>query len=330
MKIHFNFVNSAKKEINEHCLKQSIFNKNKNSSHITAGLESIKEFKKLVGLGNIKELVEEIIAFVKIQKKRELEGLATEPMVFHMIFKGNPGTGKTTVARLMGKLFKELGILEKGDVNEVERADLVGEYVGHTAQKTREQVRKSLGGVLFIDEAYSLARGGVKDFGKEAIDVLVKAMEDYRNDFVLILAGYKVEMELFLNSNPGLRSRFPIQLEFSDYTVEELLKIAKMMLEERQYCLTAEAEIKLKNAIRNAVSIGHCYEGNARLARNIIEKSIRAQALRLIHENNFSREQLIYLKACDIEDLTSKINNNNDNNVIKIFEAKKSAASGGN
>ncbi|NLO88926.1 MAG: AAA family ATPase [Clostridia bacterium] len=294
-----------------------------------AGLESVKELKKLVGLENIKELVEEIIAFVKIQKKRELEGLATEPMVFHMIFKGNPGTGKTTVARLMGKLFKELGILERGHVNEVERADLVGEYVGHTAKKTREQIKRSLGGVLFIDEAYSLARGGAKDFGKEAIDVLVKAMEDYRNEFVLILAGYKAEMDLFLNSNPGLRSRFPIQLNFADYTIDELFKIAKIMLEERQYRLSVEAEIKLKNVLEKAVSNGHCYDGNARLVRNIIEKSIRAQALRLINENNFSREQLIYLQACDIKDIPSKIRNSNDN-IIRVFEAQKFAVSGGN
>jgi len=290
-------------------------------------LESVKEFKKLVGLENVKELVEEIIAYVKIQRRRQQEGLATEPMVFHMIFKGNPGTGKTTVARLMGKLFKELGILEKGHVNEVERADLVGEYVGHTAQKAREQIRKSLGGVLFIDEAYSLARGGPKDFGKEAIDVLVKAMEDHRKELILILAGYKNEMDIFLNSNPGLRSRFPIHLEFTDYTVEELLEISKMMLEERQYRLSTEAEIKLEMIIKKAIATGHCYDGNARFVRNIIEKSVRSQALRLVKQKSLSREQLIYLEACDIADQTYKIESNR--NIALIQDAKKFAALGG-
>ncbi|KKM13063.1 stage V sporulation protein K [Clostridiales bacterium PH28_bin88] len=139
--------------------------------------EVIQELDSLVGLTSVKQLVGELRAFVEIQRRRARENLVTEPLVLHMIFKGNPGTGKTTVARILGKLFKEMGILAKGHLVEVERADLVGEYIGHTAQKTRDQIKKALGGVLFIDEAYSLARGGEKDFGKEAIDAMVKAMD---------------------------------------------------------------------------------------------------------------------------------------------------------
>ena len=176
-----------------------------------------KELNELIGLQSVKKMILEVQAFVDIQKRRTQEKLAAEPTVLHAVFKGNPGTGKTTVARIVAKLFKEVGVLQKGHLVEVERADLVGEYIGHTAQKTREQIKKALGGVLFIDEAYSLARGGEKDFGKEAIDVMVKAMEDNKDNLIIILAGYKDEMDWFLCSNPGLRSRFPLHIEFPDY-----------------------------------------------------------------------------------------------------------------
>ncbi|HBI27276.1 MAG TPA: stage V sporulation protein K, partial [Peptococcaceae bacterium] len=155
----------------------------------------LKELNGLIGLSEVKSLVSEVSAYVQIQRRREKALLHTEHLVLHMIFKGNPGTGKTTVARIMGKLLYSMEVLSQGQLIEVERADLVGEYIGHTAHKTREQIKKAMGGILFIDEAYSLARGGTKDFGKESIDVLVKAMEDYKQDFVLILAGYKGEME---------------------------------------------------------------------------------------------------------------------------------------
>lgn len=219
---------------------------------------------------------------------------------FPGMFKGNPGTGKTTVARIVSRLFKEMGILDKGHVVEVERADLVGEYIGHTAHKTREQLKKSLGGVLFIDEAYSLARGGEKDFGKEAIDTLVKNMEEYKDNLILILAGYKREMEWFLETNPGLRSRFPIIIDFPNYTVQELMDIADLMLTKRQYQLSEEGKAELENILNQRLKNSHEHSGNARLVRNLIEKAIRTQAVRLVNENNITRNDLILISQEDI------------------------------
>ena len=290
-------------------------------------LKCIKDLDKLVGLENVKELFEEIYSFVKIDKRRQQEGLVSTPMVFHMIFKGNPGTGKTTVARLMGKFFRELGLLEKGHLHEVERADLVGEYVGHTAQKTRDQIRKSLGGVLFIDEAYSLARGGGRDFGREAIDALVKSMEDYRKELVIILAGYKEEMDLFIESNPGLRSRFPIQLEFQDFSVVQLTDIAMMMFGERQFFLTPQAEKHLETIINEEALDGHRYSGNGRFVRNLVEKTIRNQALRLAKSKSLTREQLILVEACDLPASSYKIKRNDT--LVSYEMAKRMLTPGG-
>lgn len=262
----------------------------------------LEEIENLVGLENVKKLIFEIQAYIEIQRKRKEENLATDPLVLHMIFKGNPGTGKTTVARCIARLFKELDVLKKGHVIEIERADLVGEYIGHTALKTREQIQRALGGVLFIDEAYSLARGGEKDFGKEAIDCLVKAMEDYKDELILILAGYKREMEWFLQTNPGLRSRFPIHINFPDYTINELYEIAELMLQKRQYKLTAEAKNLLKYTLQQRVLIGHEHSGNARMVRNLIEKAIRLQAVRLVENNLISRDDLILITSDDIKE----------------------------
>lgn len=258
------------------------------------------DFDELVGLDDIKEVFKEIAAFVEIQKQRGQEGLATEPMTLHMLFKGSPGTGKTTVARIAGKLFKELGVLSKGHLIEVDRADLVGEYIGHTAQKTKEQLKKASGGILFVDEAYSLGRGGEKDFGKEATDILVKYMEDWRDDLIVILAGYTREMDAFLASNPGLRSRFPLQLEFPDYNVMELVAIGKSMLKKRQYWLEEDAAEELEKILRRAILQGHNRSGNARLVRNLVEKAIRRQAVRLVKQSWVSREDLMMITKADL------------------------------
>ncbi len=260
------------------------------------------ELNRLVGLKNIKHVVYEIYALLKIGRQRELVGLPSEHQMLHMVFKGNPGTGKTTVARILGRLFREMGVLSEGHLIEVERADLVGEYIGHTAQRTREWVKKAMGGILFIDEAYSLARGGEKDFGREAVDTLVKAMEDYKNEFILILAGYPQEMEYFLSSNPGLPSRFPIQMSFPDYTVNELLEIADSMLKERQYCLAPQAKQKLREFLlkKDSSPFRHTF-GNAREVRNVVEKAIRRQACRLFQMPQPTREQLMQIEAQDFE-----------------------------
>lgn len=254
----------------------------------------------LVGLHEVKRVVDEIKAYIEIQEKRALHNLKSSPMALHMIFRGNPGTGKSTVARLLGKLLFSLGALSKGHLVEVERADLVGEYIGHTAQKTRAQLQKAMGGILFIDEAYSLGRGGNKDFGKEAIDVLVKGMEDYRHDFVLILAGYPREMDYFMRINPGLSSRFPIQLTFPNYSIKELLDIAILMATERHYRFSPEAKSALRAYLAKELQQNPHNFSNARLIRNLLERSIRRQAVRLSNLGVPTREDLITISAADL------------------------------
>ncbi|EEG78547.1 AAA family ATPase [Dethiobacter alkaliphilus] len=268
----------------------------------------INELNRLVGLGNVKELVREIRAYVEISRRRQSFQLKNDGLVLHMVFKGNPGTGKTTVARILGKMLAELQVLPKGHLVEVERADLVGEFIGQTAQRTREQLKKAMGGILFIDEAYSLARGGNKDFGKEAIDTLVKAMEDNKNDLILILAGYEQEMEKFLRTNPGLRSRFPIHLNFPDYSCNELLDIALMMIKERQYQLTAGALDYLRRHLQEQIDKNTSNFSNARLVRNLIERAIRRQALRLVDKRIYGRDELMQIMREDLMATQNEVN----------------------
>jgi stage V sporulation protein K len=267
--------------------------------------EIFKELDMMVGLEQVKELIYEIFATLQIAQYRSDAGLISKSHVYHMIYKGNPGTGKTTVARLIAKLFHRMGVLSKGHFIEVERADLVGEYIGHTAIKTRDLVKKAMGGILFIDEAYSLARGGEKDFGKEAIDALVKAMEDHREDFVLILAGYSEEIEQFLTLNPGLPSRFPVQMEFRDFTVDELLKICENMVKERDYVLLPATVFRLKQLLMEEKHTLWKTFSNARFVRNSLDKAIRNQAVRLMNLYPVvpSKQELMTIRP---EDVTGK------------------------
>lgn len=259
------------------------------------------ELDSLVGLQSVKRVVGEIQAFALIQKYRKTLQLACEPMVLHTIFTGNPGTGKTTVARLFSRMLKEIGILQKGHTVEVERADLVAQYIGQTAQKTREVLKQASGGLLFIDEAYSLARGGERDFGKEAIDTLVKAMEDQRDNLVVVLAGYPRPMEQFLEANPGLRSRFPVIISFPDYSDLELYKIAQSMLEKREYTLTSQAQQDLVRHIRRLRQGDPISFGNARAVRNLVEQLIRRQAVRLVRKDGLTKGELTLILPCDFE-----------------------------
>ena len=196
--------------------------------------DPMEELDALIGLQSIKHDVKEIIAYAKVQKMREENGLKTAPVSLHLVFTGNPGTGKTTVARIMAKLYRQIGVLSKGQLVEVDRSGLVAGYVGQTALKTQQKIEEAMGGVLFIDEAYALAKEG-NDFGQEAIDTILKAMEDNRKDFIVIVAGYTKPMETFIESNPGLKSRFNKYIEFADYTMEELTAIFQTFCDKYEY-----------------------------------------------------------------------------------------------
>lgn len=254
-----------------------------------------KEMEEIVGQQKVKDYLLALEQNALIQRKRAQRGLKSVPVSMHMIFTGNPGTGKTTVARIFARYLKAIGILSTGVLVEVSRKDLVGQYVGHTAPLTNQMIASAIGGVLFIDEAYSLYRGKDDSFGLEAIDTLVKAMEDNRDNLIVILAGYSKEMADFLEANSGLKSRFPNQIEFADYTGSELYAIAKSIAKNSDYRLSDECEAKLITYFDKVQSCHSQSSGNGRLARNIIEKAILKQSQRLIQENSDELDLLLPL-----------------------------------
>lgn len=244
--------------------------------------ELMAELDSLIGLDGVKHEVRSLINLIKVRKMRKAHDLKVMDMSFHMVFTGNPGTGKTTVARLVAKIYKQLGFLSKGQLIETDRSGLVAGYVGQTAGKVTEVVKSALGGILFIDEAYALARKGMEnDFGREAIDTLVKLMEDNRDDLVVIVAGYTDEMHDFLTSNPGLISRFNKYIDFPDYTDDELMAILAMNAKKQGY-VVSEGANGVVRAMLEAMTVGDRLDfGNARGMRNTLEKLVQAQANRI-------------------------------------------------
>lgn len=251
----------------------------------TGALDTIRaEINELVGLAPVKEYVFGLADNLQVQQRRAAAGLKTASLSMHMIFTGNPGTGKTTIARLVAKYLKAIGALKGGQLVEVTRADLVGRYTGHTAPLTNSVIESALGGVLFIDEAYSLYRGEQDSFGLEAIDTLVKGMEDHRDELVVILAGYTKEMETFLTANSGLASRFPNRIEFPDYTAVELLQITQVLAKNKGYTLAEACTEPLLGYYARWQESDARTAGNGRLARNTLEKAIFHQSRRLVAE----------------------------------------------
>ncbi len=277
-------------------------------------LEVIKELDNMTGLKNIKEEINRIITFAKLQIEREKFGLGKDNINNNFIFLGSPGTGKTEIARILGKLLSSLGLLEKGHFVETDRSGLVGCYLGKTAAKTLSKCNEALGGVLFIDEAYSLCTSESEDdYGKEAISTLLKFMEDNKNNISVIVAGYNLEMESFLTSNPGLRSRFNTTFKFSDYKDKELFQIVLHMINDRGRMIKDESKNSLKDLISNISCNKRSTFGNARSMRNLVETVIKRQSYRLSHglinKSSITKEDFIVLTKEDFSLTDNQIKN---------------------
>lgn len=288
-------------------------------------IEDLKaELNELIGLEGIKREVNNLINMVTVHNLRKQNGLKTVDMSLHMVFSGNPGTGKTMIARLMARIYRSLGVLSKGQLVEVDRSSLVAGYIGQTATKTSEVVEKAKGGVLFIDEAYTLSSGkGENDFGQEAIDTLLKAMEDNREDLIVIVAGYDGLMDEFIHSNPGLESRFNRYLHFDDYNVDEMMSILELQLKKGQYVLDDSAHIAVRDYIELS-NTGSIAFGNARGVRNIFERLLVAQANRLSAASDLTKEALMTLTEEDVK--AARESDDKLNKALKEREAHEASA----
>lgn len=269
-------------------------------SHVADVLDQLET--ELVGLAPVKTRIRDICALLLVDTVRRQAGLSTEALSLHMSFTGNPGTGKTTVALRMAEILHRLGYVRKGHMVAVTRDDLVGQYIGHTAPKTREVLKRAMGGVLFIDEAYYLYRPeNERDYGQEAIEILLQEMENHRDDLVVILAGYEDRMDRFFRSNPGMSSRIAHHIAFPDYTAGELLAIADLMLEQMQYQLSADARSTLQEYIERRQALPHF--ANARSIRNALDRARLRQASRLFarRDASLARNDLMTIEAADIK-----------------------------
>lgn len=262
--------------------------------------DPVADLEALIGLGSVKEEVRKLMSLIQFNAARQTKGLPAESLTNNFVFTGNPGTGKTTVARILARIYAKLGVLKRGHLVEVGRADLVAGYVGQSAERTKKVIESALDGVLFIDEAYSLAQGGHSDYGQEVIATLVQEMERWRERLVVVVAGYGDEMHKFVGMNPGLKSRFTKYINFPDYTAEELLQVFRLLVRKNGYASSSKAEARVKTRMDELVRTADRHSGNARAVRNLFGAVKERMATRVVASGCRSKDCLVRIEEADI------------------------------